>query len=84
MSAAIVVALAIGAASTLVVIVSLLGLWRHLKVLQGSFQQYRDEIQPMLEQIQTAADSARTRAEAVPGRLPGRLPVGKAGARLGR
>ena len=84
MSAAIVVALALGAASTLVLIVMIAGLWRHLKVLQGTIKQYREEIQPMLEQIQATAESARTRAEAVPGRLPGRLPMGKAGARLGK
>ena len=82
MSAAIVVALAIGAASTLILVVLIAGLWRHLKVLLASLKRYRDEIQPVLEQIQTSADSARTRAEAVPGRLPQRPPAGKAGARL--
>jgi hypothetical protein len=84
MSAAIVVALAIGAASTLVLIVLMAGLYRHLKVLLASLKQYRDEIQPVLEEIQASADSARTRAEAVPRRLPDGLPGVKRGARLGR
>lgn len=84
MSAAIVVALAIGAASTLVLIVLMAGLYRHLKVLLASLKEYRDEIQPVLEEIQASADSARTRAEAVPRRLPDGLPGGKRGARLGR
>lgn len=84
MSGAIVTALAIGAAATAVLVIMLLGLYRHLKVLLDALKQYRDDMDPALTEIRTAADAARRRAESVPSRLPTGLPGRKPGVRLGR
>ena len=84
MSAAIVVALAIGAASSLALLVLLWAMYRHVKVLLGAVREYRDEVQPVLEEIRSSGERARARAERVPGRIPEALPGRKPGARLGK
>jgi hypothetical protein len=77
-SAAVVIAIAVGISTTLLLIVLLVALVRHLKVLTRALRRYQDEVQPLLEQIQAESEAARTRAEDVPSRLPARGP----GARL--
>jgi hypothetical protein len=47
-------------------------------VLLAALQQYREEVQPALEEIQRTSMDARERAGSVPARLPQRMP----GARL--
>jgi predicted PurR-regulated permease PerM len=79
-STPLIVVLTIGIGTTLLLIVFMMALFRQLKSLATSLRQYRDEVQPLLEQIQRASKSARTRAEDLPARLPSR----EAGARLRR
>jgi hypothetical protein len=74
MSGAALLVLAIGLGTTMVLIVLIWALFRHLKVLLGALRQYADEIRPVIEQIQSASLAARDRAEEVPGRLPQRGP----------
>ena len=66
----IVVIVAVGAGSTLLLLALVLGLIRQLKVLGRALGRYRDEVQPLLEQITTGADSASRRAADVPSRVP--------------
>jgi hypothetical protein len=78
MSGAALLVLAMGLGTTMVLIVLVWALFRHLKVLFGALKQYADEIRPVIEEIQSASLAARDRAEDVPARLPQRGP----GARL--
>ena len=78
MSVLVVVALALGVTSTAVLVILMVALVQRLKVLTGALRRYQQEVQPLLERIQTESESARIRAEDVPGRLPARTP----GARL--
>jgi hypothetical protein len=72
MSGAALLVLALGLGTTIVLIVLVWALFRHLKVLFGALKQYSDEIRPVIEEIQSASLAARDRAEEVPGRLPRR------------
>ena len=78
MSVATAVVLAVALGSTMLLVVLVWALYRHLKVLLGALQQYSEDVQPVLEEIQRASMAARERAESVPARLPQRKP----GARL--
>ena len=78
MSTPVTVVLAVAISTTLLLVVLLLALFRQLKELARSLRAYRDEVQPVLDQLQRASDSARSRALEVPSRIPGRGP----GARL--
>ena len=62
----------------MLLVVLVWALYRHLKVLLAALQQYREEVQPALEEIQRTSMDARERAGSVPARLPQRMP----GARL--
>jgi len=79
-SAAVVVIVAVGISSTVLLLALMIALIRHLKVLSAALKQYREEVQPMLEQIVNDSDRARRRAGDVPARVPRR----GAGARLRR
>jgi hypothetical protein len=77
-STPVIVVLAVAISTTLLLVVLLLGLFRQLKALGRSLRAYRDEVQPVLDQLQHASESARSRTLEVPSRIPGRGP----GARL--
>jgi hypothetical protein len=64
------VIVAVGVGSTLLLLAMVWGLIRHLKVLTGALGRYRDEVQPLLEQITADADTASRRAGEVPSRVP--------------
>ena len=66
----IVVIVTVGAGSTLLLLALVLGLIRQLKTLVRALGRYRDEVQPMLEEITAGADSASRRAADVPARVP--------------
>ena len=66
----IVVIVAMGAGSTLLLLALVLGLIRQLKVLTRALGRYRDEVQPLMEQITAGADGASRRAADVPSRVP--------------
>ena len=66
----IVVIVAVGVGSTLLLLALVLGLIRQLKALVRALGRYRDDVQPLLEQITAGADSASRRAADVPSRVP--------------
>ena len=72
MSAAVVVVVAVGLTSTALLVAMMVALIRHLKVLSAALKRYREEVQPMLEQIANDSDRVRRRAEDVPARVPRR------------
>jgi predicted PurR-regulated permease PerM len=77
-STPVIVVLTIAISTALLLVVFMIALFRQLKELAATLRQYRGEVQPLLDEIQRASETARTRAENVPSRLPAR----GAGARL--
>ncbi|HCO02066.1 MAG TPA: hypothetical protein DIT48_01635 [Actinobacteria bacterium] len=80
MSVPLLVVLTIGLVTTVLLIVILLSLWRHLKILSASLKRFRGEVQPALEQIQAEGMRAQSRMKELPAELPSTGP----GARIRR
>jgi hypothetical protein len=80
MSAAAWVWFAVGLATLIVMGGVILGLIRQVKDLSATLKRFRDEVEPVLEQIRSRSEDARSRSEELPSRVPRR----GAGARLRR
>ncbi|HJP67062.1 MAG TPA: hypothetical protein VKA30_12250 [Actinomycetota bacterium] len=80
MSAAAWVWFAVGLATVLVMAGILLALIRHVKALSATVRRFREEIEPVLERLQSESMVAQRRTEELPDRVPRRGP----GARLRR
>lgn len=61
---ALIVFFIISGVSSLILVVMVIGLVRHAKVLAGSLVQFQREMQPVMTEIRTQAEQARTRMEA--------------------
>jgi uncharacterized membrane protein len=77
-STTVVVVLSVSLVSTILVLGVVYGLVKQLKVLAAALGRYREEVTPLLEEINAGADTASRRASELPGRVPGPGP----GARL--
>ena len=80
MSAAAWVWFAVGLGTLIVMGGVILGLIRQVKALAGTLKQFQQEVEPVLEQIRSQSEAARSRSEELPSRVPVRGP----GARLRR
>jgi hypothetical protein len=54
----------ISGVSSLILVVMVVGLVRHVRVLAGSLQAFRQEVEPVMAEIREGAEAARTRLEA--------------------
>ncbi len=80
MSAAAWTWFAVGLGTLIVMGGIILGLIRQVRDLAGTLRRFREEVEPVLEHIRSQSDSARSRSEQLPSRVPRPGP----GARLGR
>jgi hypothetical protein len=71
---------AVGLATLIVMGGIILGLMRQVKDLAGTLQRFQQEIEPVLEEIRSQAELARSRSGHMSSRVPSREP----GARLRR
>ncbi len=53
----------ISGVSSLILVVMVVGLARHVRVLAGSLQAFRQEVEPVMADIREGAEAARTRLE---------------------
>jgi outer membrane murein-binding lipoprotein Lpp len=80
MSAAAWVWFAVGLATLIVMGGVILALIRQVKDLSATVRRFQQEVEPVLEQIRSQSENARSRSEELPSRVPRRGP----GARLRR
>ncbi|MEX2457453.1 MAG: hypothetical protein WD770_00530, partial [Actinomycetota bacterium] len=59
--------LIISGVSSLILVVMVIGLARHVRVLAGSIRTFREEIQPVVAELREGAELARGRLEAAAG-----------------
>ncbi|MCA1726551.1 MAG: hypothetical protein LC722_02515 [Actinobacteria bacterium] len=60
---AVILFLIISGVSSLILVVMVVGLGRHVRVLGGSLQRFREEIEPVMTGIRADAETARVRLE---------------------
>jgi hypothetical protein len=80
MSAAAWVWFAVGLGTLIVMTAIIRGLIRQVKDLSATVKRFQQEVEPILERIRSQSDTARSRSEELPSRVPRRGP----GARLRR
>jgi hypothetical protein len=59
--------LIISGVSSLILVVMVIGLARHVRVLGGSIRAFREEIEPVVAELREGAELARERLEAAAG-----------------
>ncbi len=80
MSTAAWVWFAVGLGTLIVMTAIIRGLVRQVKDLSATVKRFQEEVEPILERIRSQSDTARSRSEELPSRIPRRGP----GARLRR
>jgi isochorismate hydrolase len=73
--------LIVSGVSSLILVVMVVGLVRHVRVLAGSLQAFQREIQPVMTEIRTEAERARVHLEEASASAEGLRPGAEPGRR---